>query len=200
MIDIHDLLAFEFVHAAFLHADELDLGGVLAPVGGDQRKHVGKDAAVGRVGAAIADRDDWNLVGRALFDEGISDPRRQRVHHRRTRDALVLAALVALHAAGVVVLGLALLPGKFDAVNAAVALIDERHVVDPPGAEAGTRRGIGPHPVRIDRDELFLRLRLRPSGRQRQHRRRSRHTERPCRPFQNSLDHGKYLLKLINAA
>src|SRR5450759_5408467 len=94
-----------------------------------------------------------------------------------------------------VVLGFALLPGELDAVDAAVAFVDERHVVYPPGCNTGAARRIRSDPVQVDRHELLLRLRLSPSGRQRQHRSRSRHTQRPRCPFQNSLDHGKYLLK-----
>ena len=64
-------------------------------------------------------------------------------------------ALVALDAAVVVVVGLALLPGELDAVDAAVALVDQRHVVDAGRRRRGCRRRVGPDAVDKRREELL---------------------------------------------
>src|SRR2546427_8757424 len=128
VIDVHDLLAPQLVHAAFLHADELDLGGVLAPVVGDEGEHPRKHAPVGGVGAAVADRHDGNVVGRPFVYERIGDAGGKRVHERRAGRAPLLGALVAFDAARIVVLGLALLVGELHAVDSAVAR-DRKSVV-----------------------------------------------------------------------
>ena len=155
VIDVHDLLALELVHPAFLHADELDLGGVLGPVVGDQREHPGEDAPVAGVGAAVADGHDGNLVLGRLVEDRVGDAGGQGLEHRVAGLALFLQALIALHAAGVVVLGLAFLPHQLDAVDAAVALVDQGHVIDPAAVDAGAARRVGANPVARQADELL---------------------------------------------
>ena len=156
VIDVHDLLALELVHPAFLPADELDLGGVLRPVVGHQREDVREHAAVGRVGAAVADRDHRDLVGGRLLDQRVGDAGRQRMEHRRAGRALVLQPLVALDAARVVVLGLALLVRELDAVHAAVARVDHVDVVDHAAEDAGAAGRVRSDPVSGHRDELLV--------------------------------------------
>jgi hypothetical protein len=156
VIDVHDLLALQLVHPAFLHADEFDLGGVLAPVIGDEGKHPREHAPVGGVGAAVADRHDRDVVRRALVDERIGDARGKRVHERRSGRAALLGALVALDAARVVVFGLAFLVSELDPVDAAIARVDHVHVVDEPAEDSRTPGRVGTDPVAVHRDELFV--------------------------------------------
>src|SRR5208283_1048960 len=155
VIEVDDLLALKLVHPAFLHADELDLGGILRPVIGDQRKNVRKHASVRGIGAAIAYGDERNLVGGRLLDQRIGNACGQR-HHQRGARALFLQALVTFDAAGVVVLGLALLPRQLDAVDAAVAQVDEVEVVDVAAEDAGATRRVGAYPVRKHGYELLI--------------------------------------------
>src|SRR5439155_265010 len=136
VVDVDDLLALQLVHPAFLHADELDLGGVLRPVGRDQREDVREYAAVGGIGAAVAQRDHRDLVGGRFLDQRVGDAGGQRMDHARAGGALVLGALVALDAAVVAVFGLALLPGELYAVDAVVALVEHGEVIDHAAAEA----------------------------------------------------------------
>ena len=129
MVDQGDLLALQVVHAAFLVADVLDQRRGLAPVGHRHGEHVGEDAAVAAVGAAVAHREHRDLVGGGPLDQRVGDAGAVRVDHRGAGRAALLQALVALDAAVVVVRGLALFPGQLDAVDAAVALVDQREVV-----------------------------------------------------------------------
>src|SRR5687768_7087835 len=142
VVNVHDLLALELVHPAFLLADELDLGGVLRPVGRDQREDVGEYAPVGGVGAAVAHGDDRDMVRGGLLDERVGDAGGQGMDDRCAGRSLVLGALVAFHAARVVVLGLALLPRELDAVDAAVALVQHGEVIDHAAAEPRAARRI----------------------------------------------------------
>src|ERR1051325_11198821 len=83
--------------------------------------------------------------------------------HGRAGRALLLGALVALDAARVVVLRLALLPGELDAVDAAVALVEHRHVVDEAAAETRATGGVRADPVEVGGDELLFLRRSRAS-------------------------------------
>src|SRR5262249_39371181 len=135
VIDEDELLTLPLVHAAHLLAHVLHHHRGLRPVGGDEREHVGEYASVGGRRAAVAHRDDRDAVRGGLLDQRVGDAGRERVDDRRAGRRVLLAALVALHAAGVVVFGLALLPGELDAVHAAVALVQHLHVVDDAAAE-----------------------------------------------------------------
>src|SRR5262249_12061944 len=75
---------------------------------------------------------------------------------RRAGRALLLRPLVALDAARVVVFGLALLPGELDAVDAAVALVEHREIVDDAAAEARAARRVGTDPIEVRRNELLV--------------------------------------------
>ena len=154
MIEVGDLLALQVLHAPLLHAHELDLGGVLAPVVGHQREHVGEDLAVGRVCAPVPHRDDRNLVHRRPLDEAVGDAGAQRVDHAAAGRALALQALVTLDAAVGVVAELALLPRDRHAVDAAVG-VHQREVVEESAGDSGAARGIRSHAVDRVRDELL---------------------------------------------
>ena len=71
---------------------------------------------------------------------------------------MALQPLVALDAALDLVLGLALVPGQLDAVDAAVAGVDQVHVVDEPAEEAGAAGGVGPDAVALQREVLLVGL------------------------------------------
>ena len=159
VVEIDDLLALELVEPAFLGADVLDHRRRLAPVGRDHREDPREDAAVGGVGATVADRHHRNLVGDDLVEHRVGDAGRHRLEHRIAGRAFLLQPLVALDAARVVVFGLTLFPGQLDAADAAVALVDHRHVVDPAAEDAGTAGGVGADAVARQADELLLRLR-----------------------------------------
>src|SRR5262249_35816890 len=64
-----------------------------------------------------------------------------------------LQPLVTFHAPQRVVLGLALLPGEPDAVDPAVALVEERVVVGEPAGDRDTARGVGSRPIDQQRNE-----------------------------------------------
>ena len=72
---------------------------------------------------------------------------------------MALLPLVAFDAALDLVLGLALVPGQFDAVDAAVADVDEVQVVDEAAEEAGAAGGVGPDAIALQREELLVGVR-----------------------------------------
>src|SRR5947209_3528313 len=113
--------------ASFLRPDVTDDGRRLAPVVRREVEHPRKPPAVGRGAHAVAHREHDDLVHGRLGDQRIRDRRAVGIHEHR---ALALEPLVALDALLVVVLGLALLPYDLDAVDAAVALVQELEVVD----------------------------------------------------------------------
>src|SRR3954452_8479955 len=76
--------------------------------------------------------------------------------HRGAGRRMFLHALVALDATRVVVFRLALLPRELDAVDAAVALVEHRHVIDDAAAEARAARRVRPDPVEVRRYELLV--------------------------------------------
>src|SRR5207249_10503947 len=80
--------------------------------------------------------------------------------------ALALQPLVALDALLVVVLRLALLPGELDPVETAVALVQEREVVDEAVRDRDPARRVRTGPIDEQRDEHL------PGLGGRQHRRR----------------------------
>src|SRR5678816_2131957 len=128
VMEVDDLLPLQLRHPTLALADVPDDVGVLAPVMGDQREDVGEVPAVGRVGPAVGDGDQGNLVLAHLGDERVGDAGAVGVEHRRPRGALAFEPLVALDATVGLVLGLALLPGQLDAVDSPVAQVDQVHV------------------------------------------------------------------------
>jgi hypothetical protein len=78
VIEQHDLLALELVPPSLSPMNFIDADrGV--PVVREHGEDPREDAAVGRVGAAVAERDQRNLVRRGLVDHRVRDAGRQRV-------------------------------------------------------------------------------------------------------------------------
>src|SRR5688572_16033950 len=80
------------------------------------------------------------------------------MNQRGAGRALALGALVAFHAARVVVLGLALRPGELHAEDAAVALVPHLEVVEEAPRDARAAGGVRSDPVEVRGDELLLGL------------------------------------------
>ena len=154
VIQQRDFLAFEFARAAVLVGDELDDSGGAVPVIGHQRKHPREHTAIGGVSAAVAQGDQGNSVDRRLVDEAVGNAGRHGMESGRAGGAARFQTLIALHALGVVVLGFAFLPGELDAVDAAVALIDQIEVVDHAGEYRGAVGAIGTDAVAQNAHEL----------------------------------------------
>src|SRR5574343_1376655 len=110
VVQVDDLLAAQFVHAAQALADELDLGGGLAPVAGDQREGVLEGAAILRVGAAEAHGHQRDLVLVGAIHHRVGNAGGHKVEGAGTA-VLGFQPLVALHSAVVLVFGLALFVG-----------------------------------------------------------------------------------------
>ena len=100
------------------------------------------------------------------IDEGVRDAHAERVHRRGRRAVQpALQALVALDTALDDVLGLALRPGELDAIDPAVAQVDELHVVDEAAEEAAAARGVGADAIALEREILLVpRFAPRPPG------------------------------------
>ena len=81
-------------------------------------------------------------------------PDRQRIPGRDPRHGS--CALIALNAALDFVLGLAFVPGQFDAVDAAVADVDEVEIVDEAAEEAGAAGGVRTDAIALQRKILFI--------------------------------------------
>jgi hypothetical protein len=92
-------------------------------------------------GAAIAHGMERDAIGRRARDQLVGDARRKRLIHQR---AFALGRLVAFHATLGVVGGLALDHAYRDAADAAVALVQERHVILVAVRERNTARRVGP--------------------------------------------------------
>src|SRR5260370_11309610 len=162
--DVDDLLALQLVRPALLLADVADDRGGLAPVGRREAEHPGEPSPVRAGRHAIAHREDRDLVNRRLRDELVGDARAVRVHHGGARRALALEPLVALDTLLRVVLGLAFLPPDLDAVDAAVALVEEHEVVHEALGDRDAARRVGAGAV--DEQCAVHLLALRPRGRQ----------------------------------
>ena len=161
VVDMDDFQALELFHAAHPLANEADLGRVLTPVAGRRVEYVWKHPPIRGVGAPIAHRDQGDLVVRGPLKEGIGGRRAHGMKHRRPRGPLGFQALITLYSAGGVVDGFALLPDQFDAVDAAVALIEQSQIGD---VAIGTRyltRPRGPLACAEHGEKLFTRHRHR---------------------------------------
>src|SRR5205085_687205 len=108
---------------------------------------VGKHRSVGRLGAAVVERDQRNLVGSRLVAQRIGG---RRAHGVVDRDLLaVLAfteAFVALDAALGGPLGLALLVDQLDAIDAPLGLVQVGEVIDEPAPDRDAAGRIGTNP------------------------------------------------------
>ena len=69
---------------------------------------------------------------------------------------MALLPLVAFDAALDLVLGLAFVPGQLDAVDAAVAHVDEVEIVDEAAEEAGAAGGVRPDAIALQRKVLLV--------------------------------------------
>jgi hypothetical protein len=129
VIDQRDLLALELVEPAFLLGDVLqdDVGG--RPIGAEQREVPLEYRAVARLRAAVAHGDERDLVERRLLRERKGDAGREWEYIGGAGWAFALQPLVALHAAVGGITGVAFLKRDLDAVDAAVALVDEPVIV-----------------------------------------------------------------------
>ena len=149
-----DFLALQRLHAAFLLPDVFDERGCLAPVRGGEIENPLEDAPVSRRGAPVAHRVDGQLVHRRLGDELVSDAGAVGIDQRGARCASVFQPFVALDAQLGVVLRLALFPGDLDAVDAAVARVEQLDVIDIAVGHRDAVRRIRPRAVHEKRDEL----------------------------------------------
>src|SRR5580704_2561999 len=123
VIDGGDLEALELVLAAGLFRDEIDRRRCLAPKAEHGRKAVGKNASIDRLGAAVGDRDQRNLVRDRLFRQRLGDRIAVRQEDRYRRAILAgLDALIAFDALLDFPVGLAFVPDQLDAVDAALNL------------------------------------------------------------------------------
>ena len=155
MVQRDDLLALELVQPARLLADVVDDGrdfGVRVQL---QREGIRKHAAVGRIGAAVVDGDQRQLVGSRALQRGVGDADGQRVGGGGGRAVQAFfQALVAFDAFFDDVFGFALAPGQLDAVDAAVG-VDVLQVVDEAAEKAGAARRIRANAVALQRKVLF---------------------------------------------
>jgi hypothetical protein len=69
---------------------------------------------------------------------------------------MVLLSLIAFDAALDLVLGLAFIPGELDAIDAAVADIDQVEIVDEAAEEAGASSRVGADAIALQREILFV--------------------------------------------
>src|SRR5262245_26078314 len=114
-----------------------DVGG--RPIGAEQREVPLEHRAVARLRPSVAHGDERNLVERRLLRKRERDAGREREYIGGAGGALALQPLVALHAAVGGVAGIAFLEYDLDAVDAAIAFVDERVIV---GDAIGKRNAV----------------------------------------------------------
>ncbi len=158
MIEHDDLLALQLLEAALAAGEIIDDAGRLAVRIEQQRKDVRKHAPVGRIGAAVIDGDQRRLVGGDAVDHRVGDADRQRIPGGDVGVALL--PLVAFDAALDLVLGLAFVPGQLDAIDAAVADVDQVQIVDEAAEEAGAAGRIGTDAIALQRKVLLVGARV----------------------------------------
>ena len=162
VVQVHDLFAFQLVHATILVAQVFDHGGGLAPVAGDQWIDVGEDLAVGGVRAAVADHRHGDLVLRHAVQNAVGDAGGEGFDQGGAA-LLGFQALIAFDAARRVVFGFAFFPADLDAIHAA-GLVDQVEVVDGAAVETGAAGRVGTHAVGRQGDVLLLVLGLDAAG------------------------------------
>src|SRR5262249_39643606 len=140
----------------FLLGDMLqdDVGG--RPIGAEQREVPLEYRAVARLRTSVAHGDKRNLVERRLFRQRKGDAGREREYICGAGWAFALQPLVALDAAVGGIAGVAFLDQELDAVDAAVALVDELVVVGDAIRDWDTVGCIGASAVDEVRDELLV--------------------------------------------
>ena len=172
-IKVDDRLAAQVRHTAFAVADEADLRRRLAEQVGHQRKGVREGAAVGGVGAAVAEHQHRDALFARALGECIRDAARQRHDDRRALGAAVFESFETSDAAAVVERRLAFFPNQLDAVDAAVAAVEQAQVIDHAGRRDHTGRP-GDLAAGEDRDELLARGGCRRDGERRKQQRQHR--------------------------
>jgi hypothetical protein len=88
-----------------------------------------EDRAVARIRPAVTHRDDRNLVDGRLLRQRKRDAGRERDRVGRASGPFAFQALIAFHSAVGGVAGVAFLEHDLDAVDTAIALVDELVVV-----------------------------------------------------------------------
>ncbi len=156
VVDQGDLLALELVHAAFFLGDVLDHHVGRGPVGAKQREVPFEHAAVDRLRQAIAHCLDRNLVDHGLVADGEGDAGGLGVEARRA-GALALQAFVAFNAAVGGIGGFAFLIRDLDAVDAAIAFVDQLQVVQLAVGPGNAQGREGPGAIHQQRNELLFR-------------------------------------------
>jgi hypothetical protein len=160
-VDMGDFPALELLHAAAPLTNEPDLGGVLTPPGDRGGEDIRKHPPIRGVRAAIAHREQGDLVVRGPLRQGIGEWRVERMHHRRPGGPLGFQALIALEAAGDVVDGFALFPHQFYPVDAAITLVQEGQIIDVSIGNRCLKRPLEPLAGDEHGEKLFARRRHR---------------------------------------
>ncbi len=119
-------------------------------------KFHGNTDAVAAFGPAVAQREQRDLVAEHLLGQSEGDAGRQRREVGSAGRALALEALVALHALVGGVARLAFLEDDLDAVDAAVALVEQRVVVGRAVGERNAVRSVGAGAIDQPRQELLV--------------------------------------------
>ncbi|MNZ94751.1 hypothetical protein D3C78_1138650 [compost metagenome] len=155
VVDQGDLLALELVHAAFFLGDVLDhhVGG--GPVRAQQREVPLEHAAVHRLRQAVAHRFDGHLVDHGLVADRERDAGGLGVE-ARSPGALALQAFIAFHAAIGGVGRFTFFVRDLDAVDAAIALIDQLQVVQLAIGPGNAQRRERPGAIHQQRNELLF--------------------------------------------
>ncbi len=154
MIQHDDLLALQLVEAALLGSDVIDDAGAFAVGIEKQREHIGENASVRGIGAAVIDGDERHLVLGDAVDHGVGDADRERIPGRDA--GIALEALIDLDALLHLILRLPFRPGQLDAVHAAVTGGYEVQVVDEPAEEAGAAGCVGSDTRALQGKMLFV--------------------------------------------
>jgi len=158
VVDRGDLLALEFVEAAFALGDVVHQRRCLAVEGQHHREVVREHGAVSGFGAAVAEGDQRDLVDLRALAQRIRRWRAVRLVDRDRRAIqAILEALIALDALLRRPLGFALLPHQLYAIDAAFDLVDITQIVDHPGPHLHTAGGVGAHAIGGQGNELLVR-------------------------------------------
>src|SRR5215510_7818720 len=156
-----DFPALELVHAANPLADKPELGRVHTSGVDRGIEDIGKHAPIRGVRAPKARLEQRDLVVRGPLNQGTGDRSTARTHCRRPRGSLAFQAFVALHTAVDVVDVFALFPDQLHAVDAAVALIEQGHIVDKAIGLRDPHKPQGPLAHAEHGEKLFARRRHR---------------------------------------
>jgi len=155
MVDGRDLQTLELVEATDLLGNIIDTRRGLAVIAEQQGEGVREDRAVDRLRLAAGRIDQWDLVGRRLFEQRIG--RRRAVRKEKGERRAVLAglhALIDLDGTVRAPLGLEFLVIELHTLDAAFNLVDVAEIIPLPGPPEFARRGIGADAIGRQRDVL----------------------------------------------